>query len=159
MVETATPGIRRRWQLHCPTKPEIGDRLITVTNEAPDTAWADPKLKPAHRRGRLFCRTLAPQRYTVLLHAHGTAGAFDASGRPKNGAAGNPYHLKYGTNVIQVDPGSDTDRTVFLHVLTATDAAGAEPPPASVRLIEPGRAAVAVGDAQTVITVPAWFTP
>ncbi len=159
IVETAKPGIRRRWQLHCPTKPAVGDRMVTVTNEAPDKPWAEPKLKPETRRARLFCRTLAPREYTVLLHADNTARAFNAAGRPEDEAAGNPYHLKHGTNVVQIDPGTETDRTVFLHVLTAVDAAGARPPAASVRLLEAGRVELTVGDAQTVLAVPAWWKP
>jgi hypothetical protein len=157
IVRTARPDIRRQWQLHCPAGPEVGDRLIAVTNEAPDKQWADPRLRPKNRRARLFCRTLAPKQYSVILHSGGKAKAFEPSGRAKNDAEGNAFHLKYGKHVVQIDPGLETDRTVFLHVLTAADASQAAPPKASLRLIEKGRIEVTVGDARTQLAVPEWF--
>jgi len=159
IVQTAAPGVRRRWQLHCPAAPTVGGGLVTVTNEAPAKGWAERALQPKARKARLFCRTLAPKQYTAVLHTGGTAQAFDASGRPAKGAQPNPYHLKYGKHVVQIDPGCKTDRTVFLHVLTAAEADQAAPPKASVRLVRPGRLQVTVGAAATVLSVPSWFSP
>ena len=75
IVETPKPGIRRQWQLHAANRPEIGDHLLTVTDRAPERSWADPTLKPKSREGRLFCQTLVPRDYRLILHGDGKAEA------------------------------------------------------------------------------------
>lgn len=158
VVRTAKADVRRQWQLHCPTAPELGDRLITVTDEAPGKTWADPRLQPKVRRARLFCRTLAPKEYTLVVNAKDGARAFGPGGQAKGAVAGNPFHRKYGKHVVQIDPGTTTDRTVFLHVLTAEDATGAAAAPkASYRVVKPGRIEVTVAGLRTQLTVPDWF--
>lgn|GEM_PF-2148804 len=157
VIETARPEIRRQWQLHSATVPEIGQRLVTIVNRPPAKPWADPALQPKNAEGRLFCRTLAPREYTLVLHSAGKAEAFSPAGRSLGPTAGNPYHLKYGQNVVQIDPGRKSARTVFLHVLTAVDGGETTPPAASCRVVRPGRIEVAIGGATTALGVPEWF--
>jgi len=59
--------------------------------------------------------------------------------------------------VLQIDPGQQGCRTVFLHVVTATEASQADPPRASYRRIGPGRIEVRVAGAATILAVPDWF--
>ena len=158
VVRTAKAGVRRQWQLHCPTAPELGDRLITVTDKAPGKTWADARLKPKVLGARLFCRTLAPKEYTLVVNAKDGARAFGPGGQAKGAVAGNSFHRKYGKHVVQIDPGTTTDRTVFLHVLTAEDATGAAAAPkASYRVVKPGRIEVTVAGLRTQLAVPDWF--
>ncbi len=157
VVETARPEIRRQWQLHAGARPEIGDHLLVVANRPPDRQWADPRLKPKSEEARLFCQTLAPRQYRLILHAGGKAEGFDASGRPLGPVEGNAYHLSYGKNVVQIDPGSERPQTVFLHVLTATDAAETVPPKAAYRIVKPGQIELTVDGAATTLAVPEWF--
>jgi hypothetical protein len=158
IIETARPEISRQWQLHSATVPEIGDRLVTIVNRPPAKPWAVPALQPKGAEGRLFCRTLAPREYTLLLHSAGKAEAFSATGQSLGPTAGNAYHLKYGQNVVEIDPGQKSARTVFLHVLTAVDGRETTPPAASYRISRPGRIEVAVDGATTTLAVPEWFT-
>jgi len=155
VVETAKPEIRRQWQLHSANRPEIGDRTLTLTNRAPETAWAEPALQPENPEGRLFCRTLLPRDYRLMLHGDGKAEAFDPAGKPLGPVDGNSYHRDYGRHVVQIDPGNDATETVFLHVLTATDAEQTDPPRTSYRISGPGQLELTVGDAKTSLTVPA----
>ncbi|MHC4177305.1 MAG: hypothetical protein ACYSWU_07355, partial [Planctomycetota bacterium] len=55
IIETTKPEIRRQWQLHGTSRPDVGDRVLTLTNRAPRMNWADPALKPKNQEGRLFC--------------------------------------------------------------------------------------------------------
>ncbi|MBM4016999.1 MAG: hypothetical protein FJ288_01515 [Planctomycetes bacterium] len=157
VVETARPDVRRQWQLHLPAAPEVGERLLAVVNRPPGTKWAVPALQPPAEEARLFCRTLLPRDYTLILHAGGKAEAYGADGRALGPAAGSEYHLKFGGKVVQIDPGCESARTVFLHVLTAVDAAETAPPAAACRLAAPGRLEVTVDAARTVLAVPEWF--
>ncbi len=157
VVQTADPSVRRQWQLHCPAPPEIGDRLLAVTNETPDQNWADARLKPARRKARLFCRTLAPAEYTLVVNSRDDARAFTSDGKAKGHVAGDPFHRKFGKHVVQIDPGTASVRTVFLHVLTAVDADGARPPKTSYRFVRRGQIEVTVDGLSTTLSVPAWF--
>ncbi len=157
IVETARPDIRRQWQFHSPTRPEIGDHLFTITNRAPAQKWADPSLEPERPEARLFCQTLAPRKYTLIAHAGSDVEALTASGKSQGPAEGNAYHRLYGRHVLQIDPGQQGCRTVFLHVVTATEASQADPPRASYRRIGPGRIEVRVAGAATILAVPDWF--
>ena len=157
LVEKASPAVRCQWQLHAGAPPTIGDHAITVTNRAPDARWADPALQPKDPQGRLFCRILVPADYRLVLHAGGKAEAFDPAGRSRGSDPGNPYHLKYGSNVVQVEPAAPAARTAFLAVLTATEAAQAAPPKVSVRITRPGEIEVSADGAAVRLDVPAWF--
>jgi hypothetical protein len=159
IVETTKPEIRRQWQLHCPGTPQITDHLIGVTNRAPERKWSDESLRSKRAEARLFCQTLAPSDYTLILHADGTAQGFGAAGQAMGKAQGNSYHLKYGKKVIQIEPRPSANRTVFLHVLTAADVDQNEPPKASYRVIKPGLIEVLVDGATTKLAVPEWFVP
>ncbi|MFO8014277.1 MAG: hypothetical protein R6X20_13350 [Phycisphaerae bacterium] len=159
VVETAAPAVRRQWQLHCPAAPDVGDRLLTVTNEAPDHRWAERRLKPSRRKAALFCRTLAPKDYTLVVNGKEGARAYGPAGRGRGNVPGNPFHRKFGKHVVQIDPGTTDSRTLFLHVLTAVDADGAAPPEASYRLARPGRLEVTVDGLSTTLSVPEWFGP
>jgi hypothetical protein len=154
IIETARPEIRRQWQLHGASRPEIGERLLTFTNRPPDRRWADESLRPASQEGRLFCQTLIPSDYQLTVHAEGRAEAFDATGRPLGAVEGNAYHRKYGQNVVQIDPADSGTQTIYLHVLTATEADETTPPKATYRAGEPGRIEVTVDGATTNLTVP-----
>jgi hypothetical protein len=157
VVEAATPAIRRQWQLHAPAEPKIDGRLLTIVNAPPARKWSDASLQPPRTEGRLFCRTLAPEEYTLILHGGGKVRAVDPAGEPRSDVKGNPHHLKYGKHVLQVDPGAASTRTVFLHVLTAVDAPDAAPPEAGFRLVRPGRIEVTVDGRKAALEVPAWF--
>ncbi len=156
IVETAGPAIARQWQLHCPAPPEVGNRLLSVTAEAPDHSWADPSLKPKQRSATLVCRTLAPKNYTAVVNTQEGGRAYAPDGQSRGEVPGNPFHRKYGKHVVQIAPAGADTRTVFLHVLTAVDA-GAAPPEASCRLLEPGRVEVNVAGRTTTLSVPEWF--
>ncbi len=156
IVEAAKPEIRRQWQLHCSQRPGVGERLLTVIGRMPDLNWADPALEPKAPEGRLFCRTLLPRDYRLVLHSEGKAESFDAEGKPLGPVEGNSYHRKFGRNVVQIDPVGDGSETVFLHVLTATGAEETEPPRASYRASGPRRIEVTVAGAKTTLAVPEW---
>ena len=142
-----------------PKRSSGTESRLAVTNEAPDHQWADAALKPRHRRATLFCRTLAPKDYTLVVNARDGARAFAPDGQAAGDVPGNPFHRQFGKHVVQVDPGTADDRTVFLHVLTAADADAAAAPEASCRLVRPGRAQVTVGGLSTTLEVPEWFRP
>jgi hypothetical protein len=157
LVETAKPTIRRQWQVHCPSQPEIGDHLFAMTSQAPDLSWSNPALKPPQRTGRLFCQTLLPRDYRVIVHGEGQAEAFDSSGRSLGPDTGNAYHQRYGRNVVQIDPGTQHRETIFLHVLTATEADEKEPPQVRFRIMPPGELEVSVKGKSTCLVVPTWL--
>jgi hypothetical protein len=158
VVEAAQPGVRMQWQLHLPELPQVAAGLLTVTNRAPPLSWADERLRPTHSTSRLFCRTLLPKAYTLVLHADGQAESFDAAGHSQGKAEGNSYHLKYGRKVIQIEPVPATTRTVFLHVLTAVDTDRSQPPKATCRATDPGQIEVAVDGSVTRLSVPESLT-
>jgi len=156
VVETARPDIVRRWQLHLPSRPELGERTLSVTNRPPDRNWAQPQLRPRNEQARLFCQTLLPREYTLLLYAEGKAEGFDPAGKSKTAPASNEQHLKFGRVVAQIEPAATGARTIFLHVLTASDADAAKAPQTACRLAAPGKLIVSV-DGQTVeLAVPDW---
>ena len=157
IVEVPSPGIKAKWQLHCPTQPQISDHQITVTNSPPQRSWADPTLQPASENARLICQTLTPWDYTLLLHADGKAKAFRADGHRLGTCEGNPYHDKFGRNVVQIEVADEARQTVFLHVLTAADDEQASPPEVKMHLILPGEIELEVNGNKTRITVPKWF--
>jgi len=156
VIETAEPEIRRLWQLHLPNSPELGERVVTVANGPPDLSWADERLRPA-QGGRLFCRTLLPQDYSLVLHCREKAEAYQPSGQLQGPVEENAYHRQFGANVIQIDPGVDGCRTVFLHVLTAADSAQTQAPRASCRMTKAGRLQVLVEGSSTDFSVPTAF--
>jgi hypothetical protein len=157
VAEAASPAIRCQWQLHAGARPQVGDRLLTVVNRAPDARWADASLQPKHAEGRLFCRLLAPHDYRLVLHTGGKAEAFDAAGRSQGQVEGNPYHLRYGGHVVQVEAAGAAGRTVFLAALAATDSAETTPPKVSMRLVRPGQVEVNADGATVRLDVPDWF--
>lgn len=157
VVETARPDVVRRWQLHLPARPELSQRTLSVTNRPPDRTWAQPQLKPKTEQARLFCQTLLPRDYTLILHADGKAEGLDPAGKAKPAAAaGNDYHLKFGKVVAQIEPAASGTQTLFLHVLTACDAEGAKAPQAACRLAGPGKLAVTVDGQAIELVVPDW---
>ncbi|HEX8914668.1 MAG TPA: hypothetical protein VF796_20120 [Humisphaera sp.] len=159
VVETAKPDVRVRWQLHAAAPPALGERTITVENTPPDKPWADASLKPKTASGRLYCQTLLPRQYVVTSHVGGKAEAFDPAGKPVSGGpSADAFHLKFGKNVVQVEPTGEARRVVFLHVLTAVDAEGAKPPAAAWRVEKPGTIEVTVDGAKASLQVPAWAT-
>jgi hypothetical protein len=153
VVQTTTPDIRRQWQLHATSRPVIGDRLLTVTSRPPEQRWAEPALKPKNREGRLFCQTLLPREYTLVLHDGGKAEAFEATGKRLGPVEGNAYHRKYGQKVVQIDPGTVRTRTIFLHVLTAVESADRIPPEATYRVGKRGQIELTVDGASTRLVV------
>jgi hypothetical protein len=157
IVQTTTPEIRRQWQLHTVNRPEIGDRLVTLTSRPPELRWADPTLKPASEEGRLFCQTLLPREYRLILHHEGEAEAFTPTAESLGPLEGNNYHRKYGQQVVQIDPGNDRTKTIFLHVLTAVETAELMPPKATYRLDQHGQIELTVDGTTTGLVVPEWF--
>ena len=157
IVQTTTPEIQRQWQLHTMSRPDIGDRLLTLTNRPPEQRWADPALKPESEEGRLFCQTLLPRQYRLILHDEGKAEAFDPTGKPLGPVEGNGYHHNFGQKVVQIDPGNMRTQTIFLHVLTAVETTELIPPKATYRLGKHGQIELTVDGATTSLVVPKWF--
>lgn len=157
IVETTRPEIRRVWQLHALARPEIGARLVEVTARPPERSWADPKIQPRKDQARLFSQTLLPRSYTLILHSGGRAEAFDPEGNSLGHASGNPHHLRFGRDVVQIEPAGEGTRTVFLHVLTATGAEETRPPAVRWRLAARGRLEVHVEGTAAVFAVPEWL--
>jgi len=154
IVQTARPDIRRIWQLHSTAAPQFAKRMITIAARPPRRAWADRSLRPQPEEAKLFCRTLLPKDYTILYHAGGKAEAFDPAGRSKGRTEGDAHHLKYGGDVVQIEPGRRSSRTLFLHVLTPLDGdRGA--PRSTWRMLAPDRLEVTVDGASTELSVPA----
>jgi hypothetical protein len=140
-----------------------------VDREAPELAWTVPQLRPAGRRARLFVRTLLPKGYTAILHgnvrdatrpdgsaseAERGAQAYGPDGESRGPVPPDRYHLQYGKSVLQIDPGTNGTRTVFLHVLTAVDAAEESPPETSWRRLGPQRIEVTVEGKAAVLDLP-----
>ncbi len=157
IVETASSDTTVQWQLHCASPPQIGDHQITVDNRPPERSWADPTLRPESEQARLFCQTLSPQNYTLLLNADGKTQTFHSDGRSRGLCSGSRYHRDFGADVVQIDPGNELRQTVFLNVLTATDKDGSGPPTIKVRAPRSGELELRVSDARTTLTVPEWF--
>ena len=154
IIQTPTPEIRRQWQLHAASRPEIGERRFTLTNRPPERSWEEPALQPKNQEGRLFCQTVLPRDYKLILHGDGKAEAFDPTGKPFGQVEGNVYHRQYGQNVVQIDPGNDGTQTIFLHVLTATEAGETIPPEITYRIREPGKIELTVNRITTSLAVP-----
>ena len=140
------------------SRPDIGDRQLTLTNRPPERRWANPALKPKSEEGRLFCQTLLPRQYRLILHNEGKAEAFDPTGKPLGPVEGNAYHRKHGQKVVQIDPGNARTQTIFLHVLTAVETEELNPPKATYRVSEDGQIELTVDGATTNLAVPEWFT-
>jgi hypothetical protein len=157
IIETTSAGIKSQWQLHCPTKPQIGDHQFIISNRPPERSWANPTLKSDSEGARLFCQTVVPRDYTLLLHVDGEAQTFHADGRYQGTCEGNPYHRKFGGSVVQIEPTGRIRKMVFLHVLTATDEDESGPPKTELRLVRPGQLELSVDDAKTILVVPKWF--
>jgi hypothetical protein len=157
IVETSRAEIRRQWQLHTSSRPEIGDRVMTVVSRAPGLSWADPRLKPPDEPVRLFCQTVLPSDYSVIVHTEGRAEAFDPSGESRGSVEGNEYHKRHGQHVVQIDPGNRVARTVFLHVLTVVEGDQSAPPDVDCRLVEPGQIKLRINGASTQLVVPGWL--
>jgi hypothetical protein len=154
VVETSRPGIRHVWQLHAATPSQLGDRMWTLTNSPPQQPWADERLRPKAALGRLFCQTLLPRNYDLVVHTGGKAQLHDTTGRTKGEVAGNPFHLKFGKHVLQLDPGLMRTRTVFLNVLTATDAVEIEAPRIALQKTAPEMLRISVEDLETELRLP-----
>lgn len=154
IVETTRPDVGRAWQLHALARPEIGPRVVAVAARPPERSWADPKLRPKGDAARLFSETLLPRSYKLILHSGGRAEAFDPEGNSLGPVAGNPHHLQFGRDVVQIEPAGAGTRTVFLHVLTATGAEETRPPEARWRMAAPGRLEVRVEGAAALLEVP-----
>ncbi len=153
IVRTTKPEIRRQWQLHSASRPEVGNRLLTITVPPPKRDWAEPSLQPTGQAGRLFSQTLLPRDFRVILHSDGQAEAFAPAGQSLGPVEGHAEHRTYGQHVIQIDPGNADAQTVFLHVLTATDAGESIPPPATCRVSGPGQIEVTIDGKRTKLSV------
>lgn len=157
IVETAKSEIRRQWQLHTASAPKLGDRLLTVVGERPDLSWAEPRLEPVDKQAFLFCQTVLPREFSVIVHSDGKAEAFDADGTARGAVEGNAYHKKFGGHVVQVDPAARDTRTVFLHVLTASEGDPSTPPKIGYGLTKPGQLDLRIDDVTTSFEVPTWL--
>jgi hypothetical protein len=135
----------------------MGNRLLTLTNRAPEQNWINQALKPKSRAGRLFCQTLLPRKYRLILHNEGKAEAFASTGKPLGPVEGNLYHRKYGQKVVQIDPGHARTQTIFLHVLTAVETSELIPPEATYRMGKHGQIELTVSGTTTRLVVPEWF--
>jgi hypothetical protein len=153
IVETKAPETRRQWQLHVPNRPDLGDRVFTVTNRPPEQRWYDPTIQPENPVGRLFCQTMLPRQYNLVLHSDGKAEAYDSAGKSLGPVEGDRYHREYGQTVVQIDPSDTGKRTVFLQVLTAIDAVHSTPPDVKCREMERGKIELTVDGATTRLAV------
>ena len=158
VVEAARSDIRRTWQLHAEAPPAIGDRLVRVVNRPPDrkSIVADD-YQEVRREGTLFCRTLLPRDYLLVVQRGAAAKAFRPNGSAAGAGTPNAYHQTHGKHVVQIDAGSGGTRTVFLHVLSAVDGSVTAAPKASCRVIAGGKIEVTVDGLTTELTVPAGF--
>jgi hypothetical protein len=154
IVETTSPEIRRQWQIHLPSRPDLGDRVLAVTHRPPKQRWFDPSLQPENPEARLFCRTILPRDYTVILHGDRKAASYDTTGNPLDATEGNPYHRKYGQDIAMIDPGHPGTRTLFLHVLTAAPISETIPPDITYSEIEQGKMELTIEEATTILDVP-----
>jgi hypothetical protein len=159
IVQTATPEIRRQWQLHATSPPELGNQLLTITCQAPEQAWADPTIKPQRTKGRLFCQTIFPLHYRLLLHHDQEAEAFAPCGSSLGPVEGNTYHRQYGRVVMQIEPEDVSTQTIFLHVLTAVSDAEGIAPQVTYQVPQRGTLVLSVDDTSTRLEVPEWFDP
>jgi len=160
IVETARPDVKRLWQLHCDQPPMFEPGLVRVGNRPPTRpTWSDPAYPFEWREGRLFCQILAPARHKIVLNSRTGAREFDPATGTTRDVAGDSYHRKYGKHVVQLDPGNASTRTVFVNVLTATDASAEGPPKASLGKVSPRVVEVSVGKLKTRLAVPKWFQP
>jgi len=157
IVEIASPQIKAQWQLHSPTQPQISDHLITVANHPPKRSWANPALQLTSQGTKLFCQTLAPRDYKLLLHADGKAQAFGTDGRNRGICEGNRYHREFGGNVVQIEVADKARKMVFLHVLTAAEESQIVPPDIGIELIGPEEAEIEIDGRKARLTVPEWF--
>jgi hypothetical protein len=114
-------------------------------------------LQPASESAILFCQTLAPRDYTLLLHADGKAEAFGPDGRSRGICEANPFHREFGGNVVQIEAADEARKMVFLHVLTAAEESQTDPPEIAIQLIGPGEAELEIDGRKTSLTVPEWF--
>ena len=112
MVTAVRSGFRKIWLLQAMKTPERKGRRLVVTNG----------------KGRLFIQTMLPQDAQVRL----------ASGDDLYRYGGQSYPPKRDTGPapecrVEVSPKRPATTDWFLHVLTATDSAAAEPPVAASR--------------------------
>jgi hypothetical protein len=157
IIQTPTPEIRRQWQLHATSRPELGDHVLAVTSQAPDQHWPKASLKPKSREGRLFCQTLIPHDYRLILYDEGECEAFDPTGKLLGPVEGNADHREYGRKVVQIDPGNVRTKTIFLHVLTATGTEETTPPEAAFQVSTRGDIQLSVNRKTVSLSVPEWF--
>jgi hypothetical protein len=127
--------------------------MFTVTNRPPEQRWYDPTIQPENPEGRLFCQTMLPRQYSLVLHSDGKAEAYDSAGKSLGLVEGNSYHRDYGQTVVQIDPGNIGKRTVFLQVLTAVDAVHSTPPDVKYREFERGKIELTIDGATTRLAV------
>ncbi|MFW6114493.1 MAG: hypothetical protein ACOC7K_02005 [bacterium] len=84
-------------------RPVVRERFLS---------WAEPRLEPADKQALLFCQTVLPREFSVMVHSEGKAEAFDADGTARGAVQGNAYHKKFGGHVVQVDPAARDTRTL-----------------------------------------------
>ena len=90
----------------------------------------------------------------MALHSGGKAEGFLPDGKSRGAVEGNSHHLKFGKHVLQIDPGGESKRTIFLHVLTATDADDSIAPKVDLRRVGEEEIEVRVNGATTRLSVP-----
>jgi hypothetical protein len=127
--------------------------MFAVTNRAPEQHWFDPASQPKNAEGRLFCQTMLPRQYSLILHSEGKAEAYDPSGKPLGPVEGNRYLREFGREVVQIDPGNTGTRTIFLHVLTAVDAVDSTPADVNCGEIKQDKLKLSIDSATTLLCV------
>jgi hypothetical protein len=110
-VRSTDAGFKKTWLLHAMAVPEGSPPRLTITNGT----------------GRLFVQTLLPQAPQVTLAQGNTLYQYDGQSFPPDRDTGPAPQCR-----IEVSPGTPAQTDYFLHVLTATDAATASAPEASV---------------------------
>ena len=127
-VETTRPEFKKTWLLQAMKRPERrGSHLVIANGE-----------------GRLFVQTLLPRaRETRLVDGDDLYSYDGASYAPQRDTGPAPECR------IEVAPTVPAAADIFLHVLTATDAATAALPPASAEIVD-DRVVVAIGPTRIV---------
>jgi heparin/heparan-sulfate lyase len=125
-VKSKRPEFKKTWLLQALRKPEqLGGRLI-ITNG----------------KGRLFMQTLLPAQPKVQLVSGDDLYRYGGQSYPPRNDTGPAPECR-----IEVSPGRASAEDLFLHVLTASDAATVSVPAANFSR-EESRVRVTVGDAQ-----------
>ncbi len=117
-VTSTRPEYRKTWLLHTATEPRIEGDTFTAS----------------HEQGRLFSRTLLPERFSITAIG-GPGHQFEVAGRNYPMPAGHAYPdttQLYGQWRVEVSPSEPKTSDLFLHFLQAGDIGLKTPAPSEL---------------------------